>query len=55
LDFSLKRGCLKTPVMAGLTRHPLKTNTDYQGIAGLRYATPAMTWHFQDSLFNYLF
>jgi hypothetical protein len=32
-------------VMAGLTRHPPK-KTDYQGIAGLRFATPAMTQRF---------
>jgi len=30
-------------VMANLIRHPMKVLTDYQGIAGLRYATPAMT------------
>jgi hypothetical protein len=33
-------------VMAGLTRHLLKMTADYQEIAGLRYATPAMTNHF---------
>jgi len=29
--------------MAGLTRHPLKIEFDYQGIADLRFATSAMT------------
>ena len=32
--------------MAGLTRHPLKINADYQEIAGLRFASPAMTCPF---------
>ena len=37
-------------VKASLTRHSLKLNTDYQGIAGLRCASPAMTQRFRDSI-----
>jgi len=47
-------GLFQKPVMAGLTRYPMKTDIDCQGIAGLRYTTPAMISTFDTASLNIL-